>query len=1012
MDIFDQINPPKAASGDIFDRINPQPQGDIFDRINPQASQATAPPTTPDVAGAARTLLAKQGLTPESVKAGGGVAQPVEPLPQTAGEWLGAIAGIDPASAPSIGQLANSIGEGGSSVLPLVNPGTGPSDIGEMALPAGQAAAAQYAANPNAGGTAQANLNKVPVIGQPLAQVAGPAASYFGGNRAPTPQENAAAAEGGISLAGMMLAPKILHAMTPESAAPAQESVQNATPADTAAPPIAAPVASGEAVSTPEAPNTGKAMILQRLQESDPALADRYAKGEASPDEIRASMSKGNGLAPNEVQPEAAAARTTEKPSGAIGEIAKGINPAGASEGAQESADILREAKAKIANAATIERYKYKDTALQFDKAGDRSNIGNISEYERTGQFKNAPEGYSELFQKSMDAVHEGLKQAYGDDKVGYVENYVRRAFKFSSDGDANRATNLLTNWVGSLSANKTPKLGRVFDMPLDEALQSMRANGIKVEPVTTNPEILRQWSLENANQAVTYKGAWDEAKARGLLQYVQQGERPSGNLVPLDDRVAQVFRPTEEGPVKAGQYYAEPGVARIFNNAISKGLGGSPTYQGIRELNNALNSFNLGLSGYHMTFTGINSGLSDLSLGVSHLAHGEFGEAAAPIARSVVPGVSAGRHLMIGRDLINKVIAGDPEAMQTLDKLNESGGRLQMDQTYKMTAYQNMMRAWYNSDYFKAAYNSPLAMVQKVAQPLMEYAIPRIKLGAWMDMANAAVERLGPNASAEDITRARAQAWDNVDDRFGLLVHDNLFWNKTAADLAHVSVRSVGWNTGDIRWIGGALKDIKSGNVLSDRVISAAMLPIYAGTIGAAYQYLHTGTGPQEVKDYFYPKNGLKDKQGNDDRTMPATYMKDIEGYRKAPLATISHKTSPVLSTAIDLATNRDYMGNLIRNPEDPAAQQLEQVGLNLLDRVAPFSITSGVRQYKEAKKAGGNTAQVVQRTAEPFLGFPPAPREMVRSDEQNAAIAAKRQKNPRAPMTPEQVQKLNERQ
>src|SRR5205807_1952408 len=104
-------------------------------------------------------------------------------------------------------------------------------------------------------------------------------------------------------------------------------------------------------------------------------------------------------------------------------------------------------------------------------KASNEENIANISAYERTGKFTNAPEGYSEKFQKDMADSRQILQDVYGDDRVGYVENYVRRQFEFGSKADEEKATTYLTNKLNSLSASKSNLKGRVLDMPLDEAL-------------------------------------------------------------------------------------------------------------------------------------------------------------------------------------------------------------------------------------------------------------------------------------------------------------------------------------------------------------------------------------------------------------------------------------------------------------------------------------------------------------------------------------------------------------
>ena len=58
--------------------------------------------------------------------------------------------------------------------------------------------------------------------------------------------------------------------------------------------------------------------------------------------------------------------------------------------------------------------------------------------------------------------------------------------------------------------------------------------------------------------------------------------------------------------------------------------------------------------------------------------------------------------------------------------------------------------------------------------------------------------------------------------------------------------------------------------------------MPLIAGLMGATYQYLRTGTGtPQELKDYFHPKTGEQDADGNDLRVDIGSYMKDIQAVR-----------------------------------------------------------------------------------------------------------------------------------
>lgn len=680
------------------------------------------------------------------------------------------------------------------------------------------------------------------------------------------------------------------------------------------------------------------------------------------------------------------AVASAAKKIGPIKEFADGISPASASPEAASAADILRRSKAEIANDATVERYRNRQTTRTFERAGDASNIRNISEYERTGKFADAPPGYSEMYRETTDAAHQVLTDVYGNDRVGYVDNYVRRAFKFDSATEADKATGVLSNWIGSLSASKSPLKGRVLNVPLDEALEVLRTNNINARPATTNPELLRQWTVENANQARVYQKAWQDAKDAKLIQFVPGSERVPTGLVELNDKVAKVFRPTPEGSVQTGKYFAEPGVARIFNNAISKGLGGSPTFRAIRAINNTYNQMQLGLSAFHLTGTAINAGISDMAVGLNDILSGEFASGGKAVGRSLVPGASFTRDMITGGRFVRDLVADDPIARNILEtRLNPAGARLGVDASYRNSAYENMVRAWSNRKFVRAAGNLPLAVVQKIASPLMEYAIPRVKIGAFLDLAESERAALGPAATDVQIQRAYERAWDSVDNRFGQLTHDNLFWNRTAADLAQVGTRSVGWNLGTLRELGGGAVDLVSGNPRSPRTLYAFALPIYAGTIGAVYQYLHTGKRPGEMRDFFYPKNGLTDSRGRPDRISLPTYMKDVFAYTSHPVVTLQHKASPIVSIAADLATNEDYFGDMIRNPDETTAKQLQQIGGYALRQFQPFSVQQAINT---AKEGGGNLA------AEQFFGFVKAPNSVKGTDAQLASDKERRRR------------------
>src|SRR5204862_1290930 len=135
-----------------------------------------------------------------------------------------------------------------------------------------------------------------------------------------------------------------------------------------------------------------------------------------------------------------------------------------------------------------------------------------------------------------------------------------------------------------------------------------------------------------------------------------------------------------------------------------------------------------------------------------------------------------------------------------------------------------------------------------------MEHIVPLQKLGVFGDLARFELERMPPEATLTERRAVLVKAWDSVDNRMGQLVYDNLFWSKTFKDLAMASVRSVGWNIGTIRELGGGMLDVATEGSkalrgkpaeLTHRAAYVMALPITVGMYGALYQYLRTGEGP-----------------------------------------------------------------------------------------------------------------------------------------------------------------------
>lgn len=524
-------------------------------------------------------------------------------------------------------------------------------------------------------------------------------------------------------------------------------------------------------------------------------------------------------------------------------------------------------------------------------------------------------------------------------------------------------------------------------------------ADGIAagLEPVTTDPVELTMLKLREMDRYILGQDVFREMKANGNAKFYRPGDVPDG-WVKLDDKIAKVTQavPTTNAAgnpgaplfVDRGAYYAPESAARVFNNYLSPGLRGNGAYDLAAFANNSLNQAQLGLSAFHLMFTAVDSTVGKLALAGEYLSQGKVGKAFLNTAKAATPLYSPIENIIKGNRIAkayrNPALATG-EMAQMIDALQAGGGRVHMDSFYKNSSVESFWKALKTGNYPGAALRAFPAAIEMAAKPLMEYTVPRMKLGAFSDLARMEMERLPAGASAAERRAVMGKAWDSVDNRLGQMVYDNLFWNKTLKDLGMISTRSLGWNLGTIRELGGAIGDtatsvgrIKSrGPLITHKMAYAAALPATMALYGAMYQYMMTGKGPEELKDYFQPQTN---EEG--DRVQFPSYLKDVEHYYTKPGVTLSHKMGPLWSGLRDMMFNEDFYGNEIKNPTDPLVMQAGQEAAFIGNQFLPFAMKGNPN-----KKDEETTAEKVRR----FIGILPASQEY--SESQLAKFKAMRE-------------------
>ncbi len=514
------------------------------------------------------------------------------------------------------------------------------------------------------------------------------------------------------------------------------------------------------------------------------------------------------------------------------------------------------------------------------------------------------------------------------------------------------------------------------------------------LEPVSDNPVDLAILKLREMDKYLMAHRVLGEMKDAGTLQFFKMSQPLPDGWKQIDDRVSTVYSRGDQGElILRGRYAAPEPAAKIINNYLSPGLEATALrepFKAWRGTANFLNQFQLGFSAFHAGFTTLDAAISRVAVGLEDVfQHGKPIRGLKTIASAPISPVT---NLIQGSKMLREYYASGSQGAeigQLVDGLTQGGGRAAQDRFYTNQAVRGFTDAMKQGNLIGGALRAPGAAIEVLAKPTMEFLVPRQKLGVFAELAKREIERLGPDAGEEAVRAAMSRAWDSVDNRMGQMVYDNLFWHKITKDLAMSSVRSVGWNLGTAREVGGGILDyatlparaIKGGTdpLFTHRMAYAAALPLVVGTMGAMTQYLLTGKRPEELKDYFFPQTGNMDENGNPERIAFPSYMKDIfpladrmrHGDVSGLVGTAAHmvtsKAHPLIGVIGEMLANKDYYGTEIRHSDDPFIQQLRDTVRYAESSFVPFA----VRGYAKERERDA----AAWRRLLPFVGVVPAP-------------------------------------
>ena len=653
-------------------------------------------------------------------------------------------------------------------------------------------------------------------------------------------------------------------------------------------------------------------------------------------------------------------------------EITNLVNP---SKAAPLATQITRANLGKMARAYDMAENSLSEASKLFEKMPKEANIDFIDKMER-GQPQTDPnlQPFADKLRSLLDAKRQEIQDLGTGKLKQFNENYFPHIWD-QGEKEVGQAVQ---------KASKRPFEGSKAFLKARSIEFTKEGVEAGLTPVSYNPIDLALLKMREMDKYLMAHSTLKEFKENGLAQFVKVGGDVPEGWQKIDDRISTVMFKGEQGLTISGHIYAQPDAARIINNYLSPGLNRSFIFRSYRYAGNLLNQFQLGLSAFHLGFTGLEGSVSKVSLAINELASGHPISAAKDLIAAPFAPISS---LIRGNELLKAWRGQGQNAVDDVlaEAMAQGGGRARMDQFYATKASEQTKHYFETGRVFKGILSIPFSALDISMRPTLEYYVPRMKLGAFSDIMQMEM-RNNPNMTHEE-TRAIAQrAWDSIDNRFGQLVYDNLFWNRTFKDLLMASQRSVGWNLGTIRELGGGAIDFakmpfkgKDAEV-TYKMAHLLALPMLVGLLGAMVQYLRTGKGPQEAKDYFFPKTGGIDENGDPHRMALPSYMKDLYHYKTDPLQTIKNKLNPLLEVIAQMLENKDFYGTKIRNEDDPLVKQVQAEGAFIAKQMTPFSIRN------MAKNLQSGNISLLDRLG-PWVGITPAPYDIDQTEAEKTA-------------------------
>lgn len=697
-----------------------------------------------------------------------------------------------------------------------------------------------------------------------------------------------------------------------------------------------------------------------------------------------------------------------------------------------QSVDALMGMKGEREKAQFQLQHSMESVKQNFDRQKPTDNVAFIDRY-KTGQPQPTQElqDISDAYHKLDDSIYNQLKEFKPN--LNYLDNHYRVLWKVIPGSPEARAR------LKAQGINEDEVSKRVYKYQSKRPIQGSKgflkqhvledmSEGLALggEPISYNPQTMFELHYADAMKFITAQKMWQTGKDIGQIKYVPSGgQKPEGFSI-VNDNIARVYFPTEAGIVKTGEWYVQEDFARLLNNYLSRDIVRENALgRGMMFVKNSTTAIELAISPFHAAFETNEIMSSQIGLGIRKMLESgsrveglkEFSTFLASPYKVAQLGKYAIEYAGNKAEFAKKMpdaykwfTENYPEADKLIDDLFSGGGKLAMHEDYKVNTVRTMREAWNEDNYIGATIRALPEINQAMMRPLFDKYIPRLKVGQFLKEYSFELAQKAKDIESGKITRPELsrQIWDSVENRFGEMNFDNLFWNRTFKSSLQVLFRSITWKLGNIREYDNALR----GQALEFKhAASEGRVPRMTRSFGwlagmsitAALQAIlitktTTGKYPWElakdfggiVKNIVYPRTSLTDEK---ERVSGVSYWRDAFSLVHAPGQYIKHSMSGEIGRILDVWENKDFFGTQVFDPNDPITKKGWDMMTHLIP--LPFSISSftsmiqagespskAVMSFMAINKAPGWVSQ--SKAEEMVSGFIQQSMPAVRSKEQ----------------------------